>query len=87
MTEDNDREANGLEPIHKAQRYSQVGSVSLAFNLTGPVEERTMKIKYPIPSISSSLITLEVAADSFKFIQNYSPGEVCIFAVAHQTML
>lgn len=91
MTEDDNRVAMGQEPKYLANRYSQVGTVSLALNLTGPVEERTMEIKYPVPAISSSLITLEVAADSLKFAQNYSPGEVCIFfaeiIVAPQALL
>ena len=80
VTEDSDREAMGWEPKYRANRYSQVGVVSLAFNLTGPVEDRWMKIKYPVPAISSSIMTLEVAADSLTFIQNYSPGQVCTFA-------
>jgi Male gamete fusion factor len=82
VTTDADRVAKGLEPIYGAQRYAQTGDVGLQLNLTGPVQERTVKIKYPVPSISSSLMTLEVAADSLKFIQNYSPGQVrCIAAL------
>lgn len=85
VTEDAEREAAGLGPIYRAQRYAQAGSVGIKFNLTGPLEERTMKIQYPVPAISSSLLTLEVAADSLKFIQNYSPGKVCISAMTGGT--
>lgn len=77
VTEDSTRASDGLEPLHMAQRYSQLGDVGFQFQLTGPVEDRTIKIKYDVPSIQSSVLSLEFSADSLKFIEKVPPGEVC----------
>lgn len=78
VTEDSDREANSLAPLHRAERFSQLGPVSLAYKNTGPSEGRYMKLKYQVPSISSALLRIEVAADNIKFVPKYPPGQVCI---------
>jgi hypothetical protein len=77
---DNDREAKGLQPLYLSQRYAQVGGMILWLNWTAPAGQRTPTLKYNVPSISSSIVTLEVAADSFTFVQNFSPGQVRCYA-------
>lgn len=72
ITEDSDRASNGLEPLHLAQRYSQVGTVRLDRNLNAS----TVHLEYSVPSISSSMLKVEVAADSLNFITRSPPGEV-----------
>lgn len=51
---------------------------SLWVNDSLPIGQRTLDLEFPVASISSSLLSLEVAADSLKFVQNYSPGKVSI---------
>lgn len=77
LDEDANREANGLQPLHLAQRYSHYGAVGFAFDLSGPIEERWMKASFQVPFVTGSMLQLEISADSLNFIERFPPGEVC----------
>lgn len=73
---DAERERQGLQPLHLASRYSQAGVQTLRLNLTAAAASQQVQLAFPVPQITTSLITLEVAADSLTFVQNAAPGEV-----------
>lgn len=73
---DAERVSGGLQPLYSVSRYTQAGTHTLKFNFSSPTASQRVQLAFPVPQISSSLITLEVAADSLKFVQNAAPGEV-----------
>ena len=75
--EDNGREANGLVPLYKAQRFSQSGDMSLHLMLQGPGTGRYIALQYKVPEMSLAILMLEISADNLNFIERFPPGEVC----------
>jgi hypothetical protein len=73
---DAERVSKGLEPLYAVSRYTQAGVHSLKFNMSSSSSSQRVQLAFPVPQISTSIMTLEVEADSLKFIQNAAPGEV-----------
>lgn len=65
-----------MQPLYLASRYSQAGVQTLRLNATATLASQQVQLAFPVPQITTSLVTLEVAADSLRFIQNAAPGEV-----------
>jgi hypothetical protein len=79
LSEDNDRLANGLPPVHMAQRFAQVGMVAFHVNTSEPNNGDRLKIWYSVPFITNTMLQLEFAADDLSFMPKDPPGEVCHF--------
>lgn len=73
---DADRERQGMQPLYLASRYSQAGVQTLRLNASAASASQQVQLAFPVPQITTSLVTLEVAADSLRFVQNAAPGEV-----------
>lgn len=66
----------GLQPQYLVSRYLRGGASSIRINGTAQRSLDRVRLELPVDQISTSIVTLEVAADSLRFIENSSPGEV-----------
>lgn len=73
---DEARMASGLLPQFLLSRYLRGGSNTLRINGSAEQAMDRVQLELPVDQISTSIITLEVVADSFTFVENSSPGEV-----------
>lgn len=81
--EDAARAQQGQQPQHLASRYAQAGQQTLKINVTAASASQQVQLAFPVAQITTSLLSLEVAADSLTFIQNAAPGEVCVTTHMH----
>jgi hypothetical protein len=79
LSEDNERLAIGLPPLHMAHRFAQVGMVSYLVNMSEPANGDRLKMKFSVPSITDTKLHLEFAADDLSFMPKDPPGKVCHF--------
>jgi hypothetical protein len=68
--------ASGLLPQFLVSRYLHGGTNTLRVNGSAEQAMDRVQLELPVDQISTSIITLEVIADSFTFVENSSPGEV-----------
>ena len=73
---DAERVSAGLQPQYLVSRYLRGGESSLRVNGSAERNLDRVRLELPVDQISTSLVTLEVAADSLRFVENSSPGEV-----------
>jgi Male gamete fusion factor len=70
------RIASGMAPQYLVSRYLNGGSNTVRVNSSATQSLNRVQLELPVDQISTSLMTLEVAADSLRFVQNSSPGKV-----------
>lgn len=76
------RIAQGMQPQYTVARYLNGGTQGIRVNGSASQPLNRVQLELPVDSISTSLMTLEVAADSLSFIVNSSPGEVRMLRTA-----
>jgi hypothetical protein len=74
--EDTKRWEDGKPYLYMAQRFAQVGSVTMPYNRSAPPDDQK-QIKYSVPLLSDAMLHLEFAADDLSFIPRDPSGEVC----------
>jgi hypothetical protein len=67
----------GLQPQYLVSRYLRGSTNTLFVNSSATRSMDRVQLKLPVDQVSTSIVTLEVAADSLKFIENSAPGKVC----------
>eukprot|EP00892_Ulva_mutabilis_P000250 jgi/Ulvmu1/10225/UM060_0025.1 len=74
--EDAARQAAGQQSQHLASRYAQAGVQTLKLNLTAESPSQQVQLAFPVAQVTTTLLSLEVAADGLTFIQNAAPGKI-----------
>lgn len=74
---DASRIAAGLQPQYLVSRYLRGGSNTLHLNSSATRSMDRVQLMLPVDQVSTSIVTLEVAADALKYIENSAPGQVC----------
>jgi Male gamete fusion factor len=70
---DDKRVAQGMAPRYSVSRYLNGGTNTVRINASQALNR--VQLELPVDQISTSLMTLEVAADSLRFVVNASPGK------------
>lgn len=77
----------GQLPQYLVSRYLHGGVNTLRVNGSAEVSAQRVQLELPVDQITTSLVTLEVVADSLKFIVNSSPGKVRLGSQCHVSHL